>query len=64
MRFLTAQDVDTEGDQRSERTAILNDSGSPRMTHVSAKTIGGDPNVHIGVSNQGDSQPTMTNVTA
>jgi hypothetical protein len=61
MRFLTAQNFNTSGDQR---TAILNNSGSPRMTHVIARTIGGDPNVHIGVSNQGDSQPTMTDVTA
>jgi hypothetical protein len=63
MRFLTAQNTST-GDQLNQRTAILNDSGSPRMSHVSAKTIGGNPDVHIGVSNQGDSQPTMTDVTA
>jgi hypothetical protein len=63
MRFLTAQNTST-GDQLNQRTAVLNDSGSPRMSHVSAKTIGGDPDVHIGVSNQGDSQPTMTDVTA
>jgi hypothetical protein len=61
MRFLTVQSTGTAGENS---IAILNDSGSPRLTHVSANTSGGDNGFHIGVSTQGRSQPTMTDVTA
>jgi hypothetical protein len=63
MRFLTVQNTgSTTGGENN--IAILNDSGAPRFTHVSANTLGDGQARHVGVSNQGSSQPTMTDVTA
>jgi hypothetical protein len=62
MRFLTVQHTGTtDGD---DNIAILNDSGSPRLTHVSAIASGDGGANNIGVSNQGSSKLTMTDVTA
>jgi hypothetical protein len=63
LRFLTVQSTSTPSVQ-DIRISILNDSGSPRLTHVSAETTGADNSFHIGVSNTGNSRPTMTDVTA
>lgn len=61
MRFLTVQNRGTDGETN---IAILNDSNSPRLTHVSANTSGGNNGFNVGVSTQDGSQPTMTDVTA
>jgi len=63
LRFLTVQSTSTPSVQ-DIRISILNDSGSPRLTHVSAETTGVDNSFHIGVSNTGNTRPTMTDVTA
>jgi hypothetical protein len=63
LRFLTVQSTSTPSVQ-DVRISILNDSGSPRLTHVSAETTGADNSFHIGVSNTGNSRPTMTEATA
>jgi hypothetical protein len=63
LRFLTVQSTSTPSVQ-DIRISILNDSGSPRLTHVSAETTGADNSFHIGVSNTGNSRPTMTDSTA
>src|SRR5215217_100777 len=63
LRFLTVQSTSTPSVQ-DIRISILNDSGSPRLTHVSAETTGVDNSFHIGVSNTGNTRPTITDVTA
>jgi hypothetical protein len=62
MRCLTVQHTGTT--EEDDNIAILNDSGSPRLTHVSAIALGDGGANHIGVSNQGSSQLTMKDVTA
>lgn len=42
----------------------MNDDVSPRYTHVSANSSGDSVGFYVGISNQGSSQPTMTNVMA
>jgi hypothetical protein len=63
VRFLTVQNTGTPSVE-GFRISILNDSGSPQFTHVSAETTGGDNAYHIGVSNTDNARPTMTDVMA
>jgi hypothetical protein len=64
MRFLTAQNASTSTGANI-RIAVLNDDASPRLTHMSAEAIGGgNGSINVGVSNEGDSDTTMSGVTA
>ena len=57
LRFLTVENTGGGGDA----IAIFNEGASPRLTHVTASSLGESTN--IGVKNL-DSSPTMTEVTA
>lgn len=48
----------------SRAIAIYNDSASPRLTRVTAESIGAGGSENIGVYNYNSSSPTMTDVTA
>jgi hypothetical protein len=64
VRFLTAQNTSTTT-EANIRIAVLNDDASARLTHVSAEaTGGGNGSINIGVSIEGDSDTTMSDVTA
>jgi hypothetical protein len=64
MRFLTVQNTKNMNSGGETGVAIVNDDVSPRYTHVSANSSGDDVGFYVGISNQGSSQPTMTDVTA
>jgi hypothetical protein len=64
MRFLTVQNTSTPTGANI-RIAVLNNDASPRLTHMSAEaTGGGNGSINIGVSIEGDSATTMSDVTA
>jgi hypothetical protein len=64
MRFLMAQNTSTSTGGNF-RTGVLNNDASPRLTHMSAEaTGGGNGSINLGVSNEGDSDTTMSDVTA
>jgi hypothetical protein len=64
MRFLTARNT-SSATGANFRIAVLNNDASVRLTHVTAEaTGGGNGYINIGVSNEGDSNTTMTDVTA
>src|SRR5215213_5679502 len=64
MRFLTAQNTSIPT-ETNIRIAVLNNDASPRLTHMSAEaTGGGNGSINLGVSNEGDSDTTMSDVTA
>jgi len=64
IRYLTAQNTSTTIDANF-RIAVLNNDASPRLTHMSAEaTGGGNGSINLGVSNEGDSDTTMSDVTA
>ena len=64
MRFLTVQNTKNNNSGGESGIAIVNEDVSPRFTHVSANSSGDSVGFYVGISNQGSSQPTMTDVTA